>query len=523
MPSDNPEDVECWQKKCAELENIIKTLSTHCIKVVEKHEELLVNYKKNQDQYNIIVQKLKEKGDQIKKAKDVLGPVTQEYEALREKYEIAVRCQYEAENFASKVNNKNKVLKRQSQMLLDKVSGLNVVEMNFEDETDNVEENEYIKKLDQQIEDLEDQKSSLSVELKVLKEDYEIERSANEKLREQVESLRGELSHAKKNLVMQEKTLQQLAKTSEAAYSEYQSLQDQFEKEITSRTTVEKLAHSLYAEREAARRQSAMLMKDIGNQHKLMEALIQVEELTTTMETIKADLNYKIQLLESELQSQKESSGQTSLEEENNNLIQERDLLQQRLEETEKLCEQQRSQYDMMMKKYAELENKYNYAVAPPPPPPPPPPPMSKAGGFLSKITGGGRKKQRELAQKRRGAPVNADYNKAVEEMMKRIQQGNIGLRPVLKKRTAQETTSLQSCPEEDEGSAMKELQGILTKMKKSRSEEDLLVFDTPTVDEKSELGQAFLKIQAKQSAPGSDKPRPAPRKLSVIKDEEEQ
>lgn len=59
----------------------------------------------------------------------------------------------------------------------------------------------------------------------------------------------------------------------------------------------------------------------------------------------------QIQLLESELQSQKENSGLNSLEVENSNLMQERDSILQRLAETEKLCEQQRSQYDMMMKK----------------------------------------------------------------------------------------------------------------------------------------------------------------------------
>ncbi|KAI8774690.1 shootin-1 [Biomphalaria glabrata] len=514
--TDNLDSIDFWKNKCKELEKVIKTLSNHCLKVVEKHEELLVNYKKNQDQYSILLQRLKEKGDQIKKAKEVLGPVTQEYEALKEKYEIAVRCQYEAENFASKVNNKNKILKRQSQMLLDKLTNVNIVDINIDDENDkdNEEENEYIKKLNQQVEELEEQSSSLGAELKTLKEDYELEKGFNQKLKEKVESLKAKVSQLKKANTSQEETLGLLAKTSEKAFLEYQELRKQFENEITDRTAVEKIAHNLYAEREAARRQSAMLMKDIGADKKLMEALIQNEDLTTKLETTKKDLEYKIQILEEQLAAENNSSAAQMLENENSSLAQERDALLQRLSESEKNSEQLRAQYSLLMKKYEELESKYERAVAPPPPPPPPPPQMSKPGSFLSRITGGGRKKQREIAQKRLqlgGAAVNVDYSKAVDEMMKRIQSGNISLRPVLKKRT-------QSCPEEEETSAMSELQSILGKMKKARSEDDLIGLDEPTFDEDSELGRTFKRIQARQ---GPDvKPKPLPRKLSTIKDE---
>ena len=47
------------------------------------------------------------------------------------------------------------------------------------------------------------------------------------------------------------------------------------------------------------------------------------------------------------------------------------------------------------------------------------------------------------------GAGANADYSKAVNEMMGRIRKANVGLRPV-------------SLPEEDDKSAMGELQGLL-------------------------------------------------------------
>ncbi|CAL1527699.1 unnamed protein product [Lymnaea stagnalis] len=512
MTSVGQNDTDFWQNKCKELEKVIKTLSNHCMRVIDKHEELLDNYKKNQSQYNVLVQKLKEKGEQIKKAKEVLGPVTQEYEALREKYEIAVRCQYEAERFATQVNSKNKVLKRQSQMLLDKVSGFNVVEFNFGNEEDDDEENEYIKKLSLQVEELEEKSSTLYAELKEVQTNYAIELDRNNEMHKQIESL-------KKTIAKYEENVALLTKTSEAAFNEYKHLEEQYEREITDRANAEKIAHNLYGEREAARRQSAMLMKDIAGERKLMEALIEIEELTTKMETMRKDFEYKIQLLEDQLKSETDNPTSQSLEGENSSLLQERDSLLMKLTEAEKAAEDQRSQYLLILKKYEELETKYEYALSPPPPPAPPlPPQMSKSGGFLAKITGGGRKKQKELTQKRLqlgGAAVNNDYSKAVDEMMKRIQQGNIGLRPVLKSRTA-------SCPDQDatDGKAMMELQGILNKMKKARSEDDLSVFDDePKIDENTELFQKFKQIQSNKVGP-KPAPRPAPRKLSMIKDE---
>ncbi|CAG5118507.1 unnamed protein product, partial [Candidula unifasciata] len=448
-----------------------------------------------------------------------LEPVTQEYQALRDKYEMAIQCQYEAENYASKLNQKNKVLARQSQLLMSKVGQLNIVEVNFEDDPINSDETEYHKGLDRKIKELLEEKSALTAQVKSLYEDYQIEKERSNQLKERLEACRAELKAAKSTIATQESTLQQLAKTSEAACKEYEDLQKQFELEYTGRTQVEKMANNLYAEREAARRQSAMLMKDIGNDNKLMEALIEVEDVTTKMEAMKAELENKIKALQDELKAQKESSGVDNLEREIVQLTQERDSLLQRLEEAEHSSEELRSQYSLLTNQYADLEKKYDNVtniVPPRPPPPPPPPPISKTGGFLAKITGGKKRKiQQQLALG--GAEVSKDYSKAVDEMMKRIKQGNIGLRPVLKKRT-------KSCPEEEEdGKAMKELQNILNKMKKARSEEDLAAMEENTLDENSELALAFKKIQrARQDK--NDKPRPAPRnKLSSITDEQEQ
>lgn len=51
------------------------------------------------------------------------------------------------------INHKNKALKRQSKMLLDKMGGLNITELKIEEEEteSSPEETDYYKKLDKQI------------------------------------------------------------------------------------------------------------------------------------------------------------------------------------------------------------------------------------------------------------------------------------------------------------------------------------------------------------------------------------
>ena len=50
----------------------------------------------------------------------------------------------------------------------------------------------------------------------------------------------------------------------------------------------------MFAEREAAKRQSAMLMAPLAGDKRLMEAMIQVEELTTSLETVKQETEHQV-------------------------------------------------------------------------------------------------------------------------------------------------------------------------------------------------------------------------------------
>merc|ERR1711923_208485 len=114
---------------------------------------------------------------------------------------------------------KNKALERKSQMLIQKMSvGPSLVEINIDDnEEENSHVNEYIQKLNRQIQELEDGKSALSVQVKDINEDYHNEKERNNQLKAKIEIYKKELEQAKSTVERQEKSLQLLAKTSEAA------------------------------------------------------------------------------------------------------------------------------------------------------------------------------------------------------------------------------------------------------------------------------------------------------------------
>lgn len=519
-----------WKNKCHDQEGIIKTLSGHCIKVIKKHEELLVNFQKTQDQYFVLVKKLKEQKEQVKKARDVLVPVMKEYQEWKAKYFMAIRCQKQAETFASKVNSNNIKMKRQSQMLLSRLaSGQNLVPCDFEEEIDDVEEEpkKYCESLTKKIKELSAEKASLSASIKDLNEDLDIEREKNVELKKRLEEYKKELLLSNDRINRQGKELVELAATSEEALKEYRTLQDQYEQELVTVRAANAVANQLRAENKAAKRQSFAAMARIGDNEKLTKALIELEELTTKYEADKHTHESQIKALEQELRDEKDKLGLHALEEETESLMKERDYLQLKLSEAEKLALETQTQHHELKEKYAELEEKYEIAMNKPsipvPPPPPPPPPLPAVQKNILTLIAEGKKMKANKMKSKLGvaaANVNQDYNETMKEL---IEKGPV-LRPVLKSRT-------QSLPEDN--SAVTELEGILRKMKRAKSDEDLAAVDDPFANTDSELGKIFRKITQKNEGTVAEKPAtqnaskvspktapiPTPRKLSIVSD----
>ncbi|KAK7089788.1 hypothetical protein V1264_024652, partial [Littorina saxatilis] len=87
--------------------------------------------------YNKLVARLKDTEEQLSKMRKLYEPVFSEYEMMKNKFKIEAECREHAEEYASKVTKQNKVLKRQSQMLMQN-KGLSIREVNLEEEESQV-------------------------------------------------------------------------------------------------------------------------------------------------------------------------------------------------------------------------------------------------------------------------------------------------------------------------------------------------------------------------------------------------
>ncbi|XP_025094337.1 shootin-1-like isoform X2 [Pomacea canaliculata] len=497
MAEQADDSVAVWQNKCKDLEKIVKTLSSHCFKLVEKHEELLKKYKENEQQYNQLADRLKTTEEQLAKMGKLYEPVYNEYEKIKNKFEIEMECRHHAEEYASKISRENRNLRRMSQMVSAK-HGVSLVEFNLESENSENKDTyeEYLETLNQKISDLKEENSQLTAELKKFKEDYQIEKDKKLNYSKQNERLKTEVKQVKHSLQQYEAALANLSKASDLAFQEYEKLKGSYEKEILCRDQAEKYASTLFAEKEAAKRQSTMLLMEVASDRKLMKAMVEIEDLTRQLEQQKRQYEEQMSDLKEELTSLKDQELLTSLEQENQQLLEERGSLQTQLARLESQINDLRSQYTKLSDEYENIEKRLEEATRPPPPPPPPPlpPPTKKLGLF------GRRDKKKAAAAaaaaaasggkngSKPGVPTNDDYSKAIDEMMKRIKDG----KPLTR---APKQVRRPSCPDETDGSAMNELKGLLTNLKKASSESDLAA-PIPADHDDSEFARAFRKIR---------------------------
>ncbi|XP_050397505.1 shootin-1 [Patella vulgata] len=470
-----------WKEKYLEQEKQLKILSEHCFKVIEKHEEVVKKFKENETQYEVVAARLEEREKQLLHVRKLLEPVYTEYASLKEKYEIEQECRHEAEKYASQITKENRVLKRQSAAFLDLHEG----DVPIEEEKDLYQN--YLETLNAKIKELEEEKSNQSAILNKVKEDYDIEREKHSVTKTENQKLKDELSQTKTSLDKYKDALQKVTSASEAACEEYENLRKEYDMANVCRNTAESFATEMYAQSEAIKRQSAVLISSAASDQRLMTALLEVENLTQEKEVQKKEYEDKLKSLEAELKELRDEDMISTLEMDNQTLHEEREQLTAQLMDIRNQYSDNQKQYQELEAQYKALEEKYELVLHPPPPPPPPLPPISalRPKGFLSRTQS---KRTKKLAVS--GAKSDENYNKAINEMMDRIKRGNQTLRPVLKP-----TNRRPSCPE-GEKAAVEELHDMLTRMKRNRSMGDLLSVEDGESLPDSELKKTFQKIK---------------------------
>ncbi|XP_062602701.1 shootin-1-like [Saccostrea cucullata] len=465
----------------AELQERYDKLKSLSSQVLVQYDDLLYKFQENEKAYNSVVHRLKLRESQLKEMKKLIQPAISEYERMKMKYEIEFNCRTQAEVLATKISTQNKELKRQSKMLLE-LQGPNppdITQMNLDldEKEDSMED--FRKEQADIIQKLEEELVTVKEELSSLREDLAIEKEHSNKWKHKFEEMKESREEAEIVVEQYKEAMMELEKVSEGAVRDSETtsiihLQQRYELEQQCRSGAEKFATEIRIQNEAMKKQSMILLTEAASDPKLMMALAEVEQLTQDIETQK-------QKYEQEIKELKERAEETVVEEPDNSAyLEEISRLEDRVKQFEE-------QYKVLQDKYKALEVKLEEATRPPPPPPPPPPPSltTKSKGFLSRLRrDGSKKKKKPPAGTLQNPAMNDNFSKAMSEMMERINSGKpltSGGRSVKRRGSKNSAGGLGSVSEEpseggaEEPIAMKELNNILKKMKRTQSEGDLL------------------------------------------------
>ncbi|XP_021355558.1 shootin-1-like isoform X2 [Mizuhopecten yessoensis] len=500
-------DASCSQ--CFQYKHL-KELSA---KVVIQYDELYKKLKATEEQCKTVSSRLKEREQQMGQMKKLIEPAIQEYEKMKIKFEIEMKCRMKAENFATHINVQNKELKRQSNMIMAKmdVRDLPLDDSDMKSDVDSYKK--HTAELNETIEELEENVARLTSDLQELRQTSAIEEEKHQRLNERHDNGMKRLKENQNMLSKYQEAMLELSKVSEEACKEYAVLQIKYDMEHEK-------ASKMQDDNKMMKKQSAMLMTNAMGNQKLMDAALQIESLTKEFQEEKEQYLSQIKELQEAVNDGQNDEEKEKLSEENKDLM-------KKLEDYEK-------QYKELEAEYKVIEKELDLAKHPPPPPPPPPPPtpsMDKGKGFLSKITRKKSMKRREVLKSAAGAG-DQNYGKALEEMMKRIQSGKAltkVLKPVGGRRVIEEeeeeddddephsdkdeppsdkleshsiidppkiAPSLDS--EEKPAEAMVQLHSILNRFKRTQSESDLT--DPAFTDSDSDLAKTFRKVKRSAS-----------------------
>lgn len=456
--------------------------------------------------------KTKEECDKVKQERDeavkkleefqkISHMVIEEVSCIQNHLEIEKTCRESAEALATKLNKENKTLKRISMLYMAKL-GPDIIteEINIDDEDpstntegspsvcDSLQCQELIKDLRDQIISVQEEKKTLTIELENLKSNF----AEVNKVKEENAVLTAEVHK-------QQKVLEKCNQVSVLAVEEYEELQVNFELEKDLRKRAESLAHEMFIEQNKLKRQSQLLLQNVGPDEQLLKALDENAKLTQMLEGERLQHQQKVEELEKQLANE-------VLHKEIKSLKQQLQLLEEDKKELEDKCQSAEDKVENLKQSVDELQKRIHHSensVPPPPPPlppPPPPPPPNPIRSLMSMI----RKKshpnssmtKKEKTSHQESGEVTDLKRQAVEEMMDRIKKG-VHLRPV------NQTNRSKTKPEvpKPSESAMKELKGILDTLNTSTSSRSLKSLATDSNETELERILRLRKVTTEQDS----------------------
>ncbi|XP_054290161.1 shootin-1-like isoform X1 [Macrosteles quadrilineatus] len=367
-----------WRLKYEEAEKRRKTLLSQNQKLSRDHEEMLRKQSQLQREMDLTRKELSDRETQLNQLRKLSEAVYKEYDQLKNQFELETGTMQKAMQRASMWYKENRELKRRSTFLMQRMMQFapeGVADLPADDtdsghgtDTDDFEE------LRKTVQDLNQDVARLQAEVNAARlQEFEAQETIMD-LTAQLDEERRSRSNLEGELKELRTMRDNLGQVSRLVAAEVTSLREQCEREKETAQRMRQDADKAKKERNVLAHQSQLLMCDVAADQRLMQVVLEVENLKRSLEEEQQRHAAEIQALQEKL-DERDGEAQLELLEEKLKLAEaELQCALQRAERAENMTEQ-------LSDKVSNLEEKLEKtSKAPPPPPPPPlpppPPPM---------------------------------------------------------------------------------------------------------------------------------------------------
>ncbi|KAK3743715.1 hypothetical protein QZH41_012383, partial [Actinostola sp. cb2023] len=402
-----------------------------------------------------------------------------EYENLQRKFHVEQECRDKAVEIASKAVGQNKRLKRQSQLIMTHIEGLNGEGLDLVSVTYYCIKATLFSCLNA---------NGNGMGRIGLTKTNELDQFSQEK---QVHLT------TRKKLASSEKKLKQLNRVSVMAFEEFNVLQTKFEVETHCRAEAEKMASEAKRADEDLKRKSLILTETANQDERLAKAFEEISKLNKELAEARIEKEEKIEELTEELTLSKDEEYIKGMKVQLDLAQEEVDNLVNQVTEAETRAKEAEQKVTKLQKKFENFKRASLPPTPPPPPapapppPPPPPPPVTVVKKFMN-IMGGKKKKGGSL---KRGKKPEDPLVNAMKEMMDRINSGKVQLKPIKVSIFSSLLSSMLCEPSHNSVS-------YETTLKKSSSTENLLDKSPTKTEETCEWTSIKLRKRTDQGVP---------------------
>ncbi|KAG8244276.1 hypothetical protein J6590_027973 [Homalodisca vitripennis] len=347
--------------------------------VTRDHEDLQRKYSQAQRELESTRRELADRDIKLNQLRKLSEAVYKEYDQLKNQYELETGTMQKAMQRASQWYKQNRELKRRSTALVQRVMQVAPDTMaDLADDTDSgvSTDTDDFDELRKSVQELNHDVARLQAEVNAARlQEFEAQETIVD-LTSQLEEERSARTLLESELQELRSMRENLGQVSRLVAAEVSSLREQCEREKMTAQRMKEDADKAKKERNVLAHQSQLLMCEVAADQRLLQVVMEVENLKRTLEEEQQRHTAELQALQEKLE-EREAEAQLELLEEKLKLAEaELTCALQRAERAEAVSQQLSSKVSSLEEKLEQSLKAPPPPLPPPLPPPPPPPPM---------------------------------------------------------------------------------------------------------------------------------------------------